>query len=281
MIAVQISFSGLHIVGKLVLETLPPLAVASFRVLIATPLLMGLAWYVDRRLPPWNLLPHLALLGLLGVFLNQVLFVVGLKYTTATNAAILMSSVPVFAVGIGWLTRIERIGAGRLAGVVLAATGAVILLDPRRFSLVDATFLGTFLILMNSLCFATYLVLQRPLLSRLPWRTVIAWTFLFGGIGVIAVGGNTVASLDVSAVAPGIWWGVLFIGLVPTFFGYLLNTWAVRRSSVTLVAVYTTLQPLLTALLAIVFLREQLRAPQVAGFVLIASGLWLVSWHRK
>ena len=134
---------------------------------------------------------------------------------------------------------------------------------------------------MNSLSFAAFLVLQRPLLSKLPWRTVIAWTFLFGGVGVIAVGGNAVADLDVSAISPGIWWGVLFVGLVPTFFGYLLNTWAVRRSSVTLVAVYTTLQPLLTALLAIVLLREQLRPTQIAGFILIASGLWLVSWWRR
>ena len=281
LLAVQISFSGLHVVGKVVLESLPPLAVASLRVLVATPLFLGLAWYVDRKLPPWRSLPHLALLGLLGVFLNQVLFVTGLKYTTATNAAILMSSVPVFAVGVGWLTGIERIGPRRLSGVILAASGALVLLDPRRFSIADATFLGTFLILMNSLSFATFLVLQRPLLSRLPWRTVIAWTFLFGGIGVIAVGGSTLANVDVSAVPSGIWWGVVFIGLVPTFFGYLLNTWAVRRSSVTLVAVYTTLQPLLTALLAIVFLREHLRAPQIAGFVLIASGLWLVSWRRR
>lgn len=263
------------------LESLPPLAVASLRVLIATPLFLALAWYVDRVLPPWRSLPYLALLGLLGVFLNQVLFVTGLKYTTATNAAILMSSVPVFAVGVGWLTRIERIGPRRLTGVILAAAGAVVLLDPRRFSIADATFLGTLLILLNSLSFATFLVLQRPVLSRLPWRTVIAWTFLFGGFGVMAVGGKTLAHVDVPAVPPGIWWGVIFLGLVPTFFGYLLNTWAVRRSSVTLVAVYTTLQPLLTALLAIVFLREQLRAPQIAGFVLIASGLWLVSWRRR
>ena len=140
LLAVQISFSGLHIVGKVVLEHLPPLAVASLRVLVATPLFLGLAWYVDRKLPPWKSLPQLALLGLLGVFLNQVLFVIGLKYTTATNAAILMSSVPVFAVGVGWLTRIERIGPRRLTGVILAASGAVVLLDPRRFSIADATF---------------------------------------------------------------------------------------------------------------------------------------------
>lgn len=281
LLLVQLSFSGLHIVGKLILETIPPLAVASLRVLIATPLFLGLAWYVDRRLPPWRALPHLALLGLLGVFLNQILFIFGLKFTSATNTAILMSTVPVFAVGISWLTGIEKIGPQRLVGVALAVLGALVLLDPRRFSLAEASFVGTLLILLNSLSFAGFLVLQRPLLARLPWRTVIAWTFFFGGLGVIAVGGGTLASIDVSSLTPEICVGVAFVGLVPTFFGYLLNTWAVRRSSATLAAAYTTLQPLLTALLAIVILNEHLRGPQIAGFALITSGLWLVSWRRR
>ena len=43
----------------------------------------------------------LALLGFLGVFANQLLFIHGLEHTTATNASILMPSIPVFAVGGG------------------------------------------------------------------------------------------------------------------------------------------------------------------------------------
>ena len=281
LMAVQLSFSGFHVVGKVVLETLPPMALATTRVLIATPLLVALAWMKDRRLPEWRHLPWLALLGLLGVYLNQALFVVGLKFTTATNASILMPSIPVFAVGIGWLTRVEKIGRRRLIGVVLAATGALTLLDPRNFSLTDASALGTLLILLNCLSYSTFLVLQRPLLQQLPWRTVIAWTFLFGGLAVTLTGGSTLAAVDRAAVAPKIWLGVLFIGLVPTFLGYLLNTWAVRRSSATLAATYTTVQPLLTAVLAFFFLDEVLGAPQVAGFLLIATGLWLVSWQRS
>ena len=279
LMAVQLSFSGFHVVGKVVLESLPPMAVATTRVLIATPLLVALAWMKDRRLPEWRHLPSLALLGLLGVYLNQILFVVGLKFTSATNAAILMPSIPVFAVGIGWLTRVERIGPQRLLGVLLAAGGAVTLLDPRNFSLTDASALGTLLILLNCLSYSTFLVLQRPLFQQLPWRTVIAWTFLFGGLAVTLTGGSTLASVDPATVPRKIWWGVLYIGLVPTFLGYLLNTWAVRRSSATLAATYTTLQPLLTALLAFVFLGEILGAPQIVGFLLIATGLWLVSWR--
>lgn len=281
LLAVQLTFSGFHVVGKVVLESMPPLAVATLRVLVATPMLLAVAWLKDRKLPPLSSLPHLALLGLLGVFLNQILFIIGLKFTTATNAAILMVSIPVFAVGIGWLTGIEWVGASRLFGVALAVAGAIALLDLHRFSLADAGILGTFLILVNCLSYATFLVLQRPLLKVLPWRTVIAWTFLFGGLGVVAVGGPTLAGTDKTTIDTSIWWGVAYIALFPTFLGYLLNTWAIRRSSATLAAAYTTLQPLLTALLATVFLREHLGAPQIVGFVLIATGLWLVSWRRR
>lgn len=281
LLAVQLSFSGFHVVGKVVLETLPPLALAATRVLFATPLLLGLAWVKDRRVPTWRQLPYLALLGLLGVFLNQILFVVGLKHTTATNAAILMPSIPVFAVGIGWLTRVERVGSQRMLGVLLAAAGAITLLDPRRFSLAEATGLGTLLILLNCLSYAGFLVLQRPLLTQLPWRTVIAWSFLFGGIGVALVGAPELAGAGLSTLGTKVWLGILYIVLFPTFLGYLVNTWAVRRSSATLAAAYTTVQPLMTAMLAMVFLGESLGAPQILGFVLIATGLWLVSWRRR
>jgi drug/metabolite transporter (DMT)-like permease len=281
LLGVQLSFSGFHVVGKVVLEDLPPLALAASRVLFATPLLVGLAWLKDRKIPDWKYLPHLALLGLLGVFLNQVLFVIGLRYTSATNAAILMPSIPVFAVGIGWLTRVEIVGARRIFGVLLAAGGAVTLLDPRTFSLAQSSSLGTLLILLNCLSYATFLVVQRPLLAKLPWRTVIAWSFLFGGVGVFLVSLPVVSHLDLPAMPSQVWLGVLYIAVFPTFLGYLLNTWAVRRSSATLAATYTTIQPLLTAILAMIFLGESLRGPQIAGFLLIAAGLWLVSWRRR
>ncbi len=278
---VQLSFSGFHVVGKVVLQEMPPLALAACRVLAATPLLLAVAWWKDRRWPGRRDLPALALLGLLGVFLNQVLFIVGLKFTTATNAAILMPSIPAFAVGIGWLTGFEKVGARRQAGVGLAVLGALVLLDPRRFTFTDAAALGTLLILANCLSYATFLVLQRPVLDRLPWRTVIAWSFLFGGIGVTLVSLPTLVAVDLTQLPTRTWWGTFYIVLFPTFLGYLLNTWAVRRSSATMAATYTTLQPLLTAVLATLLLGERIGAPQIVGFLLIATGLWVVSWTRR
>jgi drug/metabolite transporter (DMT)-like permease len=94
------------------------------------------------------------------------------------------------------------------------------------------------------------------------------------------VGGGELAALEPAAVSARVWLGVAFILVFPTVIGYLLATWAVRRSSPTLVAAYTTLQPLLSALLAAAFLGERIGAAEVAGFALIAGGLWLVSRRR-
>ena len=63
-----------------------------------------------------------------------VLFITGLKFTTATNAGILMTSIPVFAAGAAALMGIERITAHRLAGIALSVAGALVLVNPFRFS---------------------------------------------------------------------------------------------------------------------------------------------------
>jgi drug/metabolite transporter (DMT)-like permease len=257
-----------------------PLALAVLRVGFATPVLLALAWRRDRALPARRDLPVLALLGALGVFGNQVLFIWGLSYTTATDAAILMPSIPVFAAALAVAFGIERVGPRRLAGVALAVAGALVVLDPSRFSLADRATVGNLMVLANCLLYAGFLVLQRPVLERLPWRTVVAWSFLFGSLGVLAVGGGELAALDPAAVSRGAWLGVGFILVFPTVLGYLLATWAVRRSSPTLVAAYTTLQPLLSALMAAAFLGERFGLAEAAGFALIAGGLWLVSRRR-
>lgn len=285
ILAVQTMFAALPVAGRVVLEHLSPFALAALRVGFATPLLLLLAYHHDRLVPPKREWPWLALLGFLGVFVNQMLYLKGLSYTTATNATILISSIPVFTVGIGMVFGLERVALARAGGILLAVAGALVLLDARRLILVSdsgsATSFGNLLILTNCLCYAAFLVLQRPVLARLPWRTVIAWAFLFGSLGVLATSVQPLADLDFAAVPAKAWWGLGFIVIFPTVLAYSLSSWAIRRSSPSTVAAYTTVQPLLTALMAAAVLGEQLEWRQAGGFALIVAGLWLTNRGRE
>ncbi len=277
LLIVQLSFGGFHVVAKAALADLSPMALAAVRVAIASPILVFLAWRRDRFMPAARDLPVLALLGGLGVFLNQVLFITGLKYTTATNASILMTSLPVFAVGAAAALGIEKLTAPRLAGILLSVAGALVLVNPFRFSTAPGATLGNVLILGNSLCYALFLVLQRPVLNRIPWRTVIAWSFVFGGAGVLLMAVPALAALEPSKVPATTWLGVLYIALFATVFAYAANTWAVRRSSPALVAAYGTIQPLVAVMLAAALLGESFGWVEGAGFALIVAGLWRVT----
>jgi drug/metabolite transporter (DMT)-like permease len=280
LILVQLAFGGFHVVAKAVLSDLAPLALAAIRVAVATPVLMALAWRRDRCLPARRDLPMLALLGGLGVFANQVLFITGLKFTTATNAGILMTSVPVFAVGAAALMGVEKLTAHRLVGVAFSVAGALVLVNPFRFSAGHSGALGNSLILCNGLCYALFLVLQRPILNRVPWRTVTAAAFFFGALGVIPLSAPTLLTLDLSKVGTGAWLGVAYIIVFPTIFAYAASTWAIRRSSPALVAAYGTLQPLVASSLAVAFLGEPFGWEEAVGFALIGAGLWQVSGRK-
>jgi drug/metabolite transporter (DMT)-like permease len=281
LILVQVTFGGFHVVAKAVLSDLTPLALAAIRVGVATPVLMALAWRRDRFLPARRDLPMLALLGGLGVLANQVLFITGLKFTTATNAGILMTSVPVFAAGAAALMGIERITLNRLIGIALSVAGALVLVNPFRFSAGRSGALGNGLILCNGLCYALFLVLQRPVLTRIPWRTVTAAAFFFGGLGVLAVSLPALLAFDPARVGTGAWLGVAYIIVFPTIFAYAASTWAVRRSSPALVAAYNTLQPVVASSLGVAFLGEPFGWEEGVGFALIAAGLWQVSRRTR
>lgn len=288
LLFVQVTFGSWHVFGKYVLGHIDPFALAGMRVFGAVPLFFGIAQVLDRRrarsdrarvriAPALGDLPQLALLGLLGVAANQLLFIVGLEHTTATNAGILMPSIPVFTAVFAALFSVERMPLPKLIGVVLAVGGALSMLDPTRFRADDGALFGNLLILSNCLCYALFVVLQERVLVRLPALTVIAWAYLFGGIVVALVTTPTLLGGSYGAVPPLAWWTVLYIVVVPTTLNYALVSWAIKHSSPALVATYTTLQPVTAALLASLFLEESVTEREVLGFLLIVAGLFLVS----
>jgi drug/metabolite transporter (DMT)-like permease len=300
LVVAQVCFGGFYVIGKAVMTEVPPLALAAIRVVLAAPLLALLAWRHDRLLPARRDLPVLALLAALGVFGNQVLFVLGLQRTTAIHASILMPSMPVFAVLATAALGIERIGPRRLAGVALSVCGALVLANPARLlaggpgaapggagsaggaqaasaAAAGSTALGNGLIVLNCICWAFFLVLQRPILRWLPWRTVIAWSFVLGTGPVVALAWPQLRALRPGAVSPLAWLGVAYVVLFATVVAYSISTWAVRRSSPALVAAYSTLQPVVATALAASFLGERFGWTEAAGFALIATGLWRLS----
>jgi drug/metabolite transporter (DMT)-like permease len=275
---VQILFASLAIAGRFVLPHFPAGALVSVRVLGAAVVLFflnqiaGGGWVRDRRD-----LQRLAILGLLGIAANQTLFLYGLRYTTAINATILVTTVPVFTVLGSVLTRREPASLAKLAGIIIAGAGAVYLIGPDRISLAPHVALGNALIVLGMVCYAAYFLYAKSVIGRYGSITVSFYVMLFALIGVLPLGLKSYASIRMEAMSPTVWLWVTYIVVFPTIVSYLLNIWALQRVSSNIVTVYIYLQPLFAAAVAPMVLDgERLTARAIGAGLAIFSGLGLV-----
>jgi len=271
-------FASLAIAGRFVLPHFPAGALATIRVIGATVVLLAIntlfggQWVRDRR----DLL-RLAGLGLLGIAANQTLFLYGLKHTTAINATILVTTVPVFTVLGSVLIGREPPSPLKFAGIALAAMGAIYLIGPDRISLAPDVALGNALIVLGMVCYATYFLYSKPVLRRYGSITVSFYVMFFASFGVLPFGLMEVGQMEFPEISSTVWLWVVYIVVFPTILTYLLNLWALKRVSSNLVTVYIYLQPLFAAAVAPLVLKgEHLTARAAVAGLAIFTGLALV-----
>lgn len=278
LVAVQLMFATWPIVGKVALRAVPSAGLVAFRVagaalaflLIGT--IRGRVGRIQKR--DWLLLIASSLLG---VVLNQWLFVKGLSLTTVINATLLGTTIPIFTLLVSILLRTDRASLRRVIGIALAAGGVVYLIGPGRADFSSTTWFGDLLIVTNSLCYGTYIAISKDLMTRYSALTVITWIFIVGSIATIPVGAVSVSQVALADVSPAVWLAIAYIILVPTVGAYYLNAWALGRVPPSTVAVYIYLQPLIAFSLAPLLLGEKLSWKTVVASVLIFAGVLVVT----
>lgn len=278
LIAVQIFFGSLPVIGKVVLNVIPAISLVGFRVgitalvLVLFQVIRGRVWLKEKG-DYWRL----GVLSLFGVTFNQLLFITGLSLTTASNTSLLAVTIPIFALTVGSITGAERLRRIKVIGIALAAIGVIIIINPQTASFAPQTALGDVLIIINSLSFGIYVATSKAVITRNGAFRSMMWVFVFAALVCVPFGAWSFSAVDARAVEPLIWLLVLHIALVATAAPYLLNAWALARVDPSTVAVFIYLQPLIGFLLAVVFLGEGIDLTFVMAALLIFTGVFFVS----
>ncbi len=282
MAVVQFLFASLTVVAKFVLPSVSPAGIVFFRVTGA-----GLAFFLlqralgRERVTDRRDLAALAGLALIGVVLNQLLFLEGVKRTTAINTNIMVTTIPVFTLAIALILGRERASWPKLAGICLAAAGAVYLIGPDRIRLDPTTAFGNALIACNTCSYAGYLVLSKRLLERYQPLTVVTYVFVFGAVVMLPIGLVALHDVAVWQLPARAVWGLVYIVLFSSVLAYYLSIWALRRTASSLVAMYVYLQPLMTAVGAPLVLGERLTGRAGIAALVIFGGLGLATWGEQ
>jgi drug/metabolite transporter (DMT)-like permease len=206
--------------------------------------------------------------GLIGLALNQAFFLLGLKYSTTTNSAILNSLIPLFTLFFAILMGSEKFSKLRGASFLLAVTGAVVIRDFSEFGISSDTFRGDLFTLLNCACLALFLTLSQGFFKKNSplWST--AWMFLFGSLVLFALSIGDWPLLFRAELGQGFVLAAAYNIVFATMIAYYLNSWTLTKVSPSVVAVFIYLQPVIAVLNGWINLGER-----VGGRTLLAMGL--------
>jgi drug/metabolite transporter (DMT)-like permease len=281
LLIVQVAFASQAVEGKIAMaprvaggEGISPYALAMVRMLGATLFFQAFT-RATGTLRATVSRDHrtLAVLSILGIALNQGLFLLGLRLTSPMNAALLSVMIPVLTAALAVAIGHERASVRLGVGLVTSISGVVWLTGVGH---VDA---GVLIVLANCVAYSAYIVFSRETIRRLGTLTVVTWIFTWGAV-LFAPFGMSALVHGVGDWTPRGWAFVAYIVMMPTIVAYLCNAWALERSNATLVSIYIYVQPVLAGLLAWIQMGLQPSGRLLGAAALIAIGVTVVATRK-
>lgn len=262
-------------------EDMPPLMIACARLLIATVALTPIALRTYRERLARLSSDELKLIALSGICLavHFTAWVTSLQYTTVLVSVVIVSTGPIWVAILEVIFLHIRLSRLVVLGLVVALMGGVIIGIPLNAAQaaedLEATVAGALLSLVGALTVSVYMLIGRKLRTSLP---VIPYVWLVYGVaslGALIVIGAT--STPVSGFRPQGYLVLLAMGLAPQLLGHSSLNYLLEHFPAAMVSMFSQLEPIGSAILAVILFRELPPGKQVAGSVIIIIGVILAS----
>ena len=259
-----------------------PLAMVFMRIFGAGLLFWILSLFVKTQKVEKQDLKRIALIALFGAGLNQIFFIYGLSLSTPINSSIIMISNPIIVMIFTLIILKERITFLKVSGLSFAIVGAVMILRYKgNFEVGSDTIVGDVMTLINSVSWATFVVMVKPIMGKYNTTTTMRWLFLFGSIYILPIGLYDTLHTDWSVFTKEAFWALTFVVVVTTFFAYYLNVYGIQELSTNTVSAYIYLQPFLASIFAVLMGDDELTPTKLLSGALIILGLYLVTKKPK
>lgn len=274
-------FWGLSFVAtKTVLREISPTTLIFVRFTLGTVLLLLLLSLRGvRPLPPREAWASLALMGLVGIFVHQLLQAFGLTMTTAVHTGWLIGLIPIWSALLSAAVLKEKFGPLKVLGLAGGFLGAVLVITQGnlgRSTLRLPSTRGDFLILLSTVNWAVYTVLGHATIRRLGPLRASAGMMLFGTLMLAPLFFWHHGFAEMSQLTSVGWAALLFLGIACSGLGYLFWYGALERIEASRVAGFLYLEPFVTLLAAMALLRESVHWSTLAGGLIVLSSVYLL-----
>ena len=284
---VNLIYGASHVLAKGVMPLyLSPTVFIVFRILGATSLFWLLALVRKQKRIKIKDIPIFLACGFFGIAVNQLLFFHGLNLSSPMNAGIIMALNPIMVAIMSFFLIREALSLRQWVGIGIGAFGAIALTafgSSYQFSVEK----GDLFLLGNSLSYAFYLILVKPLMKKYDPITVITWVFTFGSVFILLFPPvwTSLPKTAFQVIPPSIWYKIIFVIVGVTFITYLLTVIGLKYVSATLASVFIYFQPIFVMVFTFVFFTlgwsedysAAIHARKMLLMVIVMVGVFLTS----
>lgn len=262
-----------------------PLVVTNFRVAGA----MLLFWFVSLFMKPEHVsskdMAKLFGASLLAIVFNQGCFITGLGMTSPTNASIITTSMPLWAMVLAAFFLKEPITGKKVMGIALGASGAIMLIigggSSEGGAETSSSIYGDLIVMTAQLSYALYFVLFKDFVTRYSLITTMKWMFTFAFICLIPFSASAISATEWGAITAMEWAALASVVVGATFISYILVVIGQRHLRPTVAGMYNYIQPLVACIVAILWGMDSFGISKAIAIMLIFTGVFLVTISRS
>jgi drug/metabolite transporter (DMT)-like permease len=277
-----IAFSGKAILAKLMYRHgVDAVQVIFWRMLLALPLFLALAWWAGRGKPAFSAREWrtVAGLGFCGYYLASLLDFMGLQYISAGLERLILYLNPTLVLLLSVVLLGKRLSARQAVAMVLSYAGVAVVFGQELHLAGTHAALGASLVLASAVSYAVYLVYSGLWVQRLgALRLTGAATSVASVLCIVQL--FVLRSPSAALVPEAVLWLSLANATVCTFAPVLMVMMAIERIGATLSAQAGMVGPMSTVLLGVWLLGEPFTPWVVAGTVLVLAGVGLLAKWR-
>jgi drug/metabolite transporter (DMT)-like permease len=286
MLTVISFWGGSFVVVKIALsEGLTPIAIATFRFLLAGGLFLSVVLIEKRRrnyeiIVKKKELPMLLLLALTGVTFFFIAQYTGIQMAGPSIAAILVCLLsPILITVFSTLIFKEHLGVQQILGVGIAGVGTFIVVAGGTVSFSsDQNFLpGSLILLTTPVLWTVYNLLGKKIVDRYDPFLVTVYVNVLGGLCLIPFSLAENSLFQILSISLNGWLAILFLAVTCSLFGYYAWLYVMKQVGATITSSFLFAEPLVTTVFAAMFVEERLGMFVPVGAFLIFIGVYFVT----
>ncbi|MED6121079.1 hypothetical protein PIB30_026702 [Stylosanthes scabra] len=311
VIFLQFGFAGMDVLSKAALNKgMSNYVLVVYRHVVAFVVITPFALIIDKKVRPkmtFSILMKMVALSILEPVIDQNLYFLGMKYTTATFAAAMTNMLPAITFVLACILRLEKVkirsvrSQAKVVGTLATVAGAMVMTlikGPELFGFQGSNahnqhnnganlhdvIKGSIMITIGCFSWACFMVLQSVTLEAYPAElSLTSWICLLGTIQGGIVG------LIMERANPSVWtlhWdtkllAAAYSGIFCSGLAYYIQGVVMKTRGPVFVTAFSPLCMVIVAIMGSIFLAEQMFLGRVVGAIVIILGLYMVVWGKS